>query len=235
MTTGTASELVVRDRLFVGGQWVEPASGETIDVVVTERGIAVADRHEDLRKELARRRLPVKSRKARAVAVSPLSSKKPGVTPSVFASFTVSGPDCAGAFSGAAGPVAGLDSQQQPPPPEVLNEQLFPVGQRHTTYLAGPEWMFRYREFIGQVNALYEVTGRHQGYELRAAVSAPGPSLPDGPRLHERPLHVPRLGAATAGWRAGVAAAAARGAERGRTDPVAAGLHPPGRRSPTSC
>ena len=34
--------------------------GETIDVVVTERGIAVADRHRDLRKELAKRRLPVK-------------------------------------------------------------------------------------------------------------------------------------------------------------------------------
>ena len=34
--------------------------GETIDVVVTERGIAVADRHPDLEKELRRRRLPVK-------------------------------------------------------------------------------------------------------------------------------------------------------------------------------
>ena len=52
-------------------------------------------------------------------------------------------------------------------------EQTFPVGSRHTTYLAGPEWMFRHRNFIGQVTALYEVTGRHQGYELRAAVSAP--------------------------------------------------------------
>lgn len=52
-------------------------------------------------------------------------------------------------------------------------EESFPVGRRHTTYLAGPEWLFRYRSFIGQVNALYEVTGRHDGYELRAAVSAP--------------------------------------------------------------
>ena len=34
--------------------------GETIDVVVTERGIAVADRHADLKAELLRRRLPVK-------------------------------------------------------------------------------------------------------------------------------------------------------------------------------
>jgi citrate lyase subunit alpha / citrate CoA-transferase len=34
--------------------------GETVDVVVTERGIAVADRHEALKKELVRRRLPLK-------------------------------------------------------------------------------------------------------------------------------------------------------------------------------
>jgi citrate lyase subunit alpha/citrate CoA-transferase len=34
--------------------------GETIDVVVTERGIAVNDRHPDLRAELLRRKLPVK-------------------------------------------------------------------------------------------------------------------------------------------------------------------------------
>jgi outer membrane protein len=58
-----------------------------------------------------------------------------------------------------------------PPPPLV--DQSFPVGRRHTTYLAGPEWLFRYRDLIGQLNALYEVTGRHQGYEVRAAVSAP--------------------------------------------------------------
>lgn len=51
--------------------------------------------------------------------------------------------------------------------------QQFEVGRRRTTYLAGPEWMFRHDDFIGQVSALYEVTGRHQGYEVRAAVSAP--------------------------------------------------------------
>lgn len=34
--------------------------GETVDVVVTERGICVADRHADLRRELLRRNLPVK-------------------------------------------------------------------------------------------------------------------------------------------------------------------------------
>ncbi|HKU12937.1 MAG TPA: MipA/OmpV family protein [Steroidobacteraceae bacterium] len=57
--------------------------------------------------------------------------------------------------------------------PAPAEQQIFPVGRRHTTYLAGPEWLFRYRELIGQVNALYEVTGRHQGYEVRGAVSMP--------------------------------------------------------------
>jgi MipA family protein len=52
-------------------------------------------------------------------------------------------------------------------------EQPVPVPAPHTTYLAGPEWLFRHRDFIGQVSALYEVTGRHKGYEVRAAVSAP--------------------------------------------------------------
>jgi MipA family protein len=55
----------------------------------------------------------------------------------------------------------------------VAAEQSFPVGQRHTTYLVGPEWLFRHNNFIGQMSALYEVTGRHKGYEVRAAVSAP--------------------------------------------------------------
>jgi outer membrane protein len=69
----------------------------------------------------------------------------------------------------AAGPLVGLEENA---PPDLV-EQSFPVRHRHTTYLAGPEWMFRFRDFIGQVTGLYEVTGRHQGYELRAAVSAP--------------------------------------------------------------
>ena len=55
----------------------------------------------------------------------------------------------------------------------ATRDVAFPVGRRRTTYLAGPEWMFRHHDFIGQLSALYEVTGRHNGYEVRAAVSAP--------------------------------------------------------------
>lgn len=47
------------------------------------------------------------------------------------------------------------------------------VMERHTTYLAGLEWMVYSGKVVGQVDALYEVTGRHQGAELRAAVARP--------------------------------------------------------------
>jgi MipA family protein len=49
----------------------------------------------------------------------------------------------------------------------------FPVKSRHTTYLMGPEWTFGYGNLSGQVTALREVTGRHDGYEVRAAFGAP--------------------------------------------------------------
>ena len=44
---------------------------------------------------------------------------------------------------------------------------------RDTTYLAGPEWHFDYGGIAGQLNALYEVTGAHKGYEVRGAVAVP--------------------------------------------------------------
>lgn len=54
-------------------------------------------------------------------------------------------------------------------PPEG---QTFDVSDRHATYLAGPEWTFGYNRFVTQFDALREVTGRHDGYELRGAVAA---------------------------------------------------------------
>jgi len=51
--------------------------------------------------------------------------------------------------------------------------QEFEVSERHTTYLVGPEWTFGYGWLAGQLNALREVTGRHEGYEVRGALSAP--------------------------------------------------------------
>jgi outer membrane protein len=56
---------------------------------------------------------------------------------------------------------------------EDFPAEPFPVRRRRTTYLAGPEWLFNYGPVIGQLDALYEVTGEHDGYEVRAAVAAP--------------------------------------------------------------
>jgi outer membrane protein len=47
------------------------------------------------------------------------------------------------------------------------------VGTRRTTYLIGPEWTFAYGRFSGQLNATREVTGRHDGTEVRGALAAP--------------------------------------------------------------
>lgn len=44
--------------------------------------------------------------------------------------------------------------------------------RRRTTYLVGPEWLFSYGRFAGQLSALQEVTGRHEGHEIRGAISA---------------------------------------------------------------
>jgi MipA family protein len=49
----------------------------------------------------------------------------------------------------------------------------FLVGKRRTTYMVGPEWTFGYGRFTGQLDALREVTGKHDGYEVRAALAAP--------------------------------------------------------------
>lgn len=49
----------------------------------------------------------------------------------------------------------------------------FPVKRRRTTYLVGPEWSFSYGDVTGQLNALREVTGENEGYEMRAALAAP--------------------------------------------------------------
>jgi outer membrane protein len=50
---------------------------------------------------------------------------------------------------------------------------VVPLRPRRITYLAGPEWSFSHGPLIGQLSALYEVTGRHNGTEVRAALAAP--------------------------------------------------------------
>ena len=57
-----------------------------------------------------------------------------------------------------------------PATPEVVQAIERP---RRTTYLTGLEWLFRAGPLAGQLDALYEATGRHKGYEVRGAVAAP--------------------------------------------------------------
>lgn len=71
-----------------------------------------------------------------------------------------------GAFGLVSAPQYNSDNRE-------LRESEYPMRARRTTYLIGPEWTFNYGRLVGQVDALYEVTGRHQGYEVRAALATP--------------------------------------------------------------
>jgi outer membrane protein len=49
----------------------------------------------------------------------------------------------------------------------------FPSRARHVTYLAGPEWTFKFHGVSGQFDFLHEITGRNHGDEVRAALGIP--------------------------------------------------------------
>jgi MipA family protein len=48
-----------------------------------------------------------------------------------------------------------------------------PAHPRKITYLAGPEWTFKYARVTGQLDYLHEITGRNHGDEIRAALGIP--------------------------------------------------------------
>jgi outer membrane protein len=48
-----------------------------------------------------------------------------------------------------------------------------PARSRKITYLAGPEWTFKYAAVSGQLDYLHEITGRNHGDEVRAALGIP--------------------------------------------------------------
>jgi outer membrane protein len=47
-----------------------------------------------------------------------------------------------------------------------------PARSRKVTYLAGPEWTFKYHGITGQLDVLQEITGQ-KGQEVRAAIGTP--------------------------------------------------------------
>jgi outer membrane protein len=63
--------------------------------------------------------------------------------------------------SSAAGPVT---------PPAAVP---FPSRPRRITYLAGPEWTFKYFGIAGQLDVLHEITDQDHGTEVRAALGIP--------------------------------------------------------------
>jgi MipA family protein len=67
--------------------------------------------------------------------------------------------------------VSGVGGAVSAPNTPELDEAI--NRPRHTTYLAGPEWLFDVGRITGQVSALYEATGRHKGFEVRAALATP--------------------------------------------------------------
>jgi outer membrane protein len=80
----------------------------------------------------------------------------------------------ASASAAALPPVAtGLPGLPGTPNIQVSDADLILERKRHATYLVGPEWNFKYGAVFGQLDALYEVTGQHNGTEIRAAIAVP--------------------------------------------------------------
>ena len=63
----------------------------------------------------------------------------------------------------------------QPPPGTtgLITTTKFPPRSRQWTYLAGPEWTFKYAGMTGQLDVLHEITGHNHGNEVRAALGIP--------------------------------------------------------------
>jgi len=55
--------------------------------------------------------------------------------------------------------------------PQVF--QQIPPRSRKVTYLAGPEWTFKYARVTGQLDYLHEITGHNHGDEIRAGLGIP--------------------------------------------------------------
>lgn len=51
--------------------------------------------------------------------------------------------------------------------------KTFPSRARDVTYLAGPEFTFKFQGLTGQLDVVHEITGRDHGDEIRAALGIP--------------------------------------------------------------
>jgi outer membrane protein len=77
--------------------------------------------------------------------------------------------------SGAGNGGGNSNTPGQPPPGTtgLVTATKFPPRSRQWTYLAGPEWTFKYAGMTGQLDVLHEITGHNHGNEVRAALGIP--------------------------------------------------------------
>jgi len=68
------------------------------------------------------------------------------------------------------GTVTPITTPNQTNPPAT---KPFPWHTRSVTYLAGPEWTFKFQGLTGQLDVLHEITGHNHGNEVRAALGIP--------------------------------------------------------------
>jgi MipA family protein len=69
--------------------------------------------------------------------------------------------------------VNGFGPSAAPVTADAPGAVRIPPRSRRVTYLAGPEYTFRYGGITGQLDVLHEITGRNGGDEVRAAVGIP--------------------------------------------------------------
>jgi MipA family protein len=60
-------------------------------------------------------------------------------------------------------------------PHDTTGAVQFPARSRRITYLAGPEWTFKYLGVTGQLDVLHEITDQNHGTEVRAGLGIPFP------------------------------------------------------------
>jgi len=75
-------------------------------------------------------------------------------------------------FLGNFTPAGGTTQSTYAASPQQERREI-PARPRRITYLAGPEWTFKYAGVTGQLDYLHEITGRNHGDELRAALGIP--------------------------------------------------------------
>jgi outer membrane protein len=77
------------------------------------------------------------------------------------------------AYNANLGPVTPLVRTNPDGTTSVVPAVKFPPRSRQWTYLAGPEWTFKYGAVTGQLDLLHEITGHNHGDEIRAALGIP--------------------------------------------------------------